>query len=113
MRAIWGVRSISAATARRAPHAPGLQDQGEREEEGHGAFEPLADGDRSQNGDDHEQVHVGAQTAQREPGLQQDGPYPGEDGDAVQDPGHEGNGVLVLAHAASRRLRLAWRRSCI
>ena len=68
-----------------APHAPGLQQERQSEEErDDGRLEPLADPHRSQHGDEHQEIHVGAQTARRVPRLGSDRPAPHDDGSDIE-----------------------------
>ena len=60
--------------------APALEQQRQREQErDRRGFEPFADRQRAEHGDDHEQVHVRAQRPERVPGLRQDVAHPGDD----------------------------------
>ena len=68
-----------------ASHAPAFQKQRQGEQEGdRGALEQLPDRHRSDDGDDHEQVHVGHQRASREPSLGSDEAHAKRDGRKIE-----------------------------
>ncbi len=89
--------------------APGLERQREREEKGHGAgLEPLPDGDRAGDGDGHQEIHVGAQPPQRQPGLRQDRDDSGRDTDGIEETGEERDRQLAAqSFAAEGRAEVA------
>ena len=93
--------------------APGLERQREREEERDRAgLEPLADADRAGDRDRHQQIHVGAQPPQRQPGLGKDRKESGGDTGSVEEAHEERNRLLAAQpFAAEGRAEVAGKES--
>jgi len=73
-----------------AAEASAAQGERQAEQESHRRpLEPFADRHRAEDGDRHQQVHVGTKTPQRVPRLGQDGPDAEENREAVEEPRSE------------------------